>query len=179
MNKDERQCFDKNNNNKAEPSKPKQACQDHLGRFCEGFKARSRIKIERRRRKGTANEPTRIGVKMKSNDTRGSKRRRFCNSSFSFSEIEALKVELLLFCWCVIFHPIWLPLWTQRKSLTYGEKSDLLFGRMQSTCCFVVVVVVVVVVGKQKYLLETVVSVSFFFFFLMTKKKKKKERKKD
>ena len=47
----------------AEPSKPKQACQDYLGRSCEGFKARSRIKTEKRRRKGTANEPTRIGAK--------------------------------------------------------------------------------------------------------------------
>lgn len=89
---------------------------------------------DRKKKKKRNSQRTNTDRGKKSNDTWGSKRRRFCNSSFSLSETEELKVEL--FCWCVILSHLAATMDTEEKSDRWGKERTwwyLLCGMMQST----------------------------------------------
>lgn len=102
--------------------------------FLWGIQSSKPNKDRKKKKKKRNSQRTNTDRGKKSNDTWGSKRRRFCNSSFSFSETEALKVEL--FCWCVIPSHLAATMDTEEKSDRWGKERTwcyLLFGMMQST----------------------------------------------
>lgn len=102
--------------------------------FLWGIQSSKPNKDRKKKKKKRNSQRTNTDRGKKSNDTWGSKRRRFCNSSFSFSETEVLKVEL--FCWCVIPSHLAATMDTEEKSDRWGKERTwcyLLFGMMQST----------------------------------------------
>lgn len=128
----ERQCFDKNKNSRT--IKTETSMSRLPWTFLWGIQSTKPNKDRKKKKKKRNSQRTNTDRGKKSNDTWGSKRRRFCNSSFSFSETDALKVEL--FCWCVIPSHLAAIMDTEEKSDRWGKERTwcyLLFGMMQST----------------------------------------------